>query len=198
MKKNLILIILALMPFRLFAQSYDALWKQVDEAGKKDLPKTQIATLEKIAAKAETDRNYGQLLSSELMAAGLQTAISPDSADVEIARIEAKAEKAEAKDPVLAAVYDAVLVRIYSDRSTHGGNCDAKRFEYTKKAMANPDLLAQHKAAEYTPLISKSEDSRIFNDDLLHVIGMSVGNYTACTTIIIRWATVRRRALRHL
>lgn len=178
MKKNLILIILALMPFRLFAQSYDALWKQVDEAGKKDLSKTQIATLKKIAAKAETDRNYGQLLSSELMAAGLQTAISPDSADVEIARIEAKAEKAEAKDPVLAAVYDAVLVRIYSDRSTHGGNCDAKRFEYTKKAMANPDLLAQHKAAEYTPLISKSEDSRIFNDDLLHVIGMSVGNYT--------------------
>ena len=179
MKKNLILIILALMPFRLFAQSYDALWKQVDEAGKKDLPKTQIATLKKIAAKAETDKNYGQLLSSELMAAGLQTAISPDSADVEIARIEAKAEKAEAKDPVLAAVYYAVLGRIHGDRAPHDEGSDAKRPEYYKKAMANPDLLARHKASEYTPLISKSEDSRIFNDDLLHVIGSETGNYEA-------------------
>ena len=147
MKKNLILMFLALMPFRLFAQSYDALWKQVDEAGKKDLPKTQIATLKKIAAKAETDRNYGQLLSSELMAAGLQTAISPDSADVEIARIEAKAEKAEAKDPVLAAVYYAVLGRIHGDRAPHDEGSDAKRPEYYKKAMANPDLLARHKAS---------------------------------------------------
>lgn len=179
MKKNLILMFLALMPFRLFAQSYDALWKQVDEAGKKDLPKTQIATLKKIAAKAETDRNYGQLLSSELMAAGLQTAISPDSADVEIARIEAKAEKAETKDPVLAAVYYAVLGRIHGDRAPHDEGSDAKRPEYYKKAMANPDLLARHKASEYTPLISKSEDSRIFNDDLLHVIGSETGNYEA-------------------
>ena len=104
MKKNLILMFLALMPFRLFAQSYDALWKQVDEAGKKDLPKTQIATLKKIAAKAETDKNYGQLLSARLMAAGLQVTISPDSADVEIARLVTLAEKAEAKDPVLASV----------------------------------------------------------------------------------------------
>ena len=167
MKKNLILMFLALMPFRLFAQSYDALWKQVDEAGKKDLPKTQIATLEKIAAKAETDKNYGQLLSARLMAAGLQVTISPDSADVEIARLVTLAEKAEAKDPVLAAVYQTALGRIYNRRARIDGKSGDEGKDFFKQAMSHPELLAQHKASEYTPLISKNEDSRIFGDDLL-------------------------------
>lgn len=177
MKKNLILIILALMPFRLFAQSYDALWKQVDEAGKKDLPKTQIATLKKIAAKAETDKNYGQLLSARLMAAGLQVTISPDSADVEIARLVTLAEKAEAKDPVLAAVYQTALGRIYNRRARIDGKSGDEGKAFFKQAMSHPELLAQHKASEYTPLISKNEDSRIFGDDLLHVIGMETKDY---------------------
>ena len=34
-------------PFGMWAQSYDALWKQVDEASRKDLPKTQIDVLKK-------------------------------------------------------------------------------------------------------------------------------------------------------
>jgi len=177
MKMKWILTLLAIIPSSLWAQSYDVLWKQVDDAGKKDLPKTQIAALEKIAAKAEKSKDYGQLLSARLMSAGLQSTISPDSADVELSRLESIAGKADAKDPVLAAVYQTVLGRIYSRRGGAGeGDADKGKY-YFKKAMSHPELLASHKASEYTPLISKNKDSRIFGDDLLHVIGMETKDY---------------------
>lgn len=177
MRRNLILLILAFAPFSLWAQSYEVLWKQVDEAGKDDLPKTQIATLGKIADKAGKAGDYGQLLAARLMAVGLQTAVSPDSADVEIARLETLAEQAEAKDPVLAAVYQTVLGRIYNLRSTRGGGGEGKGRVWFRKAMSRPALLARHKASEYTPLVSENKDSEIFGDDLLHVIGMESGDY---------------------
>ena len=40
-----VLILLFVVSFNLFAQSYVELWKQVDIAGGKDLPKTQISVL---------------------------------------------------------------------------------------------------------------------------------------------------------
>lgn len=177
MKSKWILVLLAVIPSALWAQSYGVLWKQVDDAGKKDLPKTQIATLDKIASKAEKSGDYGQLLSARLMSAGLQATISPDSADVELARLETLAGKAEAKDPVLAAVYHTVLGRIYSRRGGAGEGYAGKGKDYFRKAMSNPGMLARHKASEYTPLISKNKDSEIFGDDLLHVIGMETKDY---------------------
>ena len=50
------------MPINMFADGYTELWKKVDDAVKRDLPKTQIQHLESIAAKAEKEKNYGQLL----------------------------------------------------------------------------------------------------------------------------------------
>ena len=62
MKHFLILSVLYMMlPLSLFAQSYDDLWKRVDAAGSKDLPKTQIDLLTKIAKKAQREKAYGQL-----------------------------------------------------------------------------------------------------------------------------------------
>ena len=44
MKKLLVFIplILLLFPMKIAAQSYDELWKKVEAAGRKDLPKTAI------------------------------------------------------------------------------------------------------------------------------------------------------------
>ena len=67
MKNLLTIFLLAFFPIFAFAQSYDQLWKNVTTAQNKDLPKTEIAVLDKIVAKAKKENNYGQLL-----AAGLQ------------------------------------------------------------------------------------------------------------------------------
>ena len=67
MKKSLIVLLLIglLLPMTMSAQSFDALWKQVEQARQKDLPKTQINLLDKIERKARREKIYGQLLAGK-------------------------------------------------------------------------------------------------------------------------------------
>ena len=70
MKKPLIIlsIIFLLLPITVTAQSFDALWQQVNQAEQKDLPKTQISLLKKIEQKAQKENAYGQILAASLLA----------------------------------------------------------------------------------------------------------------------------------
>ena len=160
-----------MLPITVTAQSFDALWQQVNQAEQKDLPKTQISLLKKIEQKAQKEKAYGQILAASLLASRLQTEIAPDSAEVELKRLKAKAKMVEGKDEVLSAVYNCVLGVI--GRNEESGNAD----DYFKKALANPSLLASQKAADFKPLIKIGKNDDIFKGDLLHVIGMQVGNY---------------------
>ena len=174
MKQKMIGLLLAvMMPLMAGAQKYDALWKQVDEAAEKDLPRTQIELLETIAKKAAKGKDYGELLAARMMKVGLQTQISPDSLDVETDRLKAEAAQAETRDKVFAAVYYAVLGKAADIRR---GTLERSR-DYYDKALADPDLLARQKVSAYKPLFSVKKDSRIFNDDLLHVIALEDSRY---------------------
>ena len=105
-------------PFGMWAQSYGALWKQVDEASRKDLPKTQIDVLKKIVNKAQKEKSYGNLLAAELMTSGLWTQISPDSVAPQKTRLQRLAAEAEQKDKVLAAVYNCAIGRLLQSDDT--------------------------------------------------------------------------------
>ena len=72
----------------LSAQGYDELWKQADEAARKDLPKTQMDILEKIVKKAQKDKEYGHLLKAQLKHSNLQMVIAPDSLAPVMERLE--------------------------------------------------------------------------------------------------------------
>ena len=111
MKKSLIVLLLIglLLPMTMSAQSFDALWKQVEQARQKDLPKTQINLLDKIERKARREKIYGQLLAANLLSLQLKTSISPDSLEVEINNLKERAKEAERKNEVLAAVYNCIL-----------------------------------------------------------------------------------------
>ena len=173
MKKSLVIlsIIFLLLPITVAAQSFDALWQQVNQAEQKDLPKTQISLLQKIEQKGQKEKAYGQILAASLLASRLQTEIAPDSAEVELKRLKGKAKMVEGKDEVLSAIYNCILGVI--GRNDDDGNAD----DYFKKALANPSLLENQKAADFKPLVEIGKDDNIFNGDLLHVIGMQVGNY---------------------
>ena len=199
MKKILItFIIMVMSPFSLFAQSYDALWKQVDEASRKDLPKTQIAVLGKIILKAQKEKSYGNLLAAELYTSSLVTLISPDSANAQKQRLVKLVEEADKRDKVQSAIYNCALGKLLllsggfddvedvpsvlenmTDEETDPDDAfSTKSYKYYfDKAIANPELLAQHKAAEYKPLLELGKDDAIYDDDLLHVIGAETGRY---------------------
>ena len=150
MKNLLTIFLLAFFPIFASAQSYDQLWKNVTTAQNKDLPKTEIAVLDKIVAKAKKENNYGQLLAAGLQRGSAQVNISPDSLKNEISRLENEA--LTTKNPAAKAVCYAILGDIYKQNEGLGDNHKAKSKEYWQKAMADPDALAKANAKGYEQL----------------------------------------------
>lgn len=185
MRKTAFLLLTAFMlvPATMFGDSYSKLWKQVDEAANKDLPKTQIQLLQTIADKAEAGGDYGHLLKAETQMASVWYSISSDSLPSRLARLEDKAEAYSGSDGALSAVYYAALGKIYSSYfnvtpyAAVGIDNSAKASECFAKALANPVLLASKKALCYEPFVVKGRDGKYFNDDLLSLIGYTAEDY---------------------
>ena len=175
MKQKLFIIvaILLLMPIGTFGQTYKELWKQVEQAEYKDLPKTAISHLETIETKARAEKVYGQLLRSTLMHAKLMAEVAPDSLAPAVARLEQQEQQSK-DDLVLQAVYDAVLSQIYLRNHQLSEDWKMHSDNYRAKALSHPDLLAQTKAETYDPFVIKSKHSVMFNDDLLSVVGIEL------------------------
>ena len=173
MKQKTFFIIVAmmlLMPMGLFGQTYSDLWKQVQQAQNKDLPKTAISHLETIEKKAQAEKAYGQLMQSTLMHAKLMAEVAPDSLAPAVARLEQQEQQAQG-NPVLQAVYDAVLSQIYLRNHRLSEDWKTYSDNYRAKALAHPDLLAQTKAETYDPFVVKGKHSTMFDNDLLSVVG---------------------------
>lgn len=179
MKKFIMMVIatLLMLPSHMMADSYTVLWKQYERAQQKDLPKTSMNVLKKIIAKAQADKRYGHLLKAELLHGSLANQVSPDSLTVEVERLVANMHKAERQDPVLAAVYQSSLGRLYRENERLSDNSKELSEEYYRKSLSHPDLLAAHKASEYVPMVIEGIDSKIFGNDLLHVLGMEAEAY---------------------
>ena len=196
MKRNILSLLVALFAtMQVAAQTYDNLWKQAEIIALKDQPKSEIAVMKKIIAKASAAKDYGQLLAAEMRQMTLWKEISPDSLTPHVKRMEAEVLKV--KDPALKAVRYAVLGKVYRD-SPYGIEVDEvvldpsddvsldqsassslsqrnvnlkKSREFFKKALEQPELLAEHTSTEYVPLTQKGVDGSSFNNDLLHLIG---------------------------
>ena len=203
MKRNILSLLIALFAtMQVAAQTYDNLWKQAEINAQKDQPKSEIAVMKKIIAKASAAKDYGQLLAAETRQMTLWNEISTDSLTPNVKRMEAELQKV--KDPVLKAVRYAVLGKVYRD-SPYGEVDEAaldpsddvsldqsassslsqrdvnlkKSCEFFKKALEQPELLARHTSTEYVPLTLKGVDGSSFNNDLLHLIGFEADSKEA-------------------
>lgn len=172
-----IIFVIAMVPTMMYADSYTTLWKKEAAAREKDLPKTQIEILDKIIAKAEADRAYGHLLKAQVSKMGAWSSISPDSLAPAVRRLEADAKKAESKDVVLAAVYNSVIGTVYKKRPTLCDDAAARSEAFYSLSLTHPDELARAFATGYSPFVEDGVDSRIFGDDMLHVLGMEADRY---------------------
>ena len=172
MKRNILSLLIALFAtLQVAAQTYDNLWKQAEINAQKDQPKSEIAVMKKIIAKASAAKDYGQLLAAETRQMTLWNEISADSLTPNVKRMEAEVLKVN--DPALKAVRYAVLGKVYCDMN------EKKSQEFFKKALEQPELLARHTSAEYVPLTLKGVDGSSFNNDLLHLIGFEADSKEA-------------------
>lgn len=172
MKRNILSLLIALFAtMQVAAQTYDNLWKQAEINAQKDQPKSEIAVMKKIIAKASAAKDYGQLLAAEIRQMTLWNEISADSLMPNVKRMEAEVLKVN--DPALKAVRYAVLGKVYCDMN------EKKSQEFFKKALEQPELLARHTSTEYVPLTLKGVDGSSFNNDLLHLIGFEADSKEA-------------------
>lgn len=174
--RKITLAAMLLLPLTVAAQTYTALWTQERTAEKKDLPKTQLDVLRKIADKAAGEKAYGQLIKAELKGMAVQTVVSPDSLIPAVRRMEAR-QRTEADD-VTQAVYAAVLYRIYTDNARRmGEGSDTVAARYRRLAMANPGKLAAAKTTGYEPLVEKGYNASVFGGDMLSVLGYETEDF---------------------
>lgn len=172
MKRNILSLLVALFAtLQVAAQTYDNLWKQAEINAQKDQPKSEIAVMKKIIAKASAAKDYGQLLAAETRQMTLWNEISADSLTPNVKRMEAEVLKVN--DPALKAVRYAVLGKVYCDMD------EKKSQEFFNKALEQPELLAKHTSTEYVPLTLKGVDGSSFNNDLLHLIGFEADSKEA-------------------
>lgn len=172
MKRNILSLLIALFAtMQVAAQTYDNLWKQAEIIAQKDQPKSEIAVMKKIIAKASVAKDYGHLLAAETRQMTLWNEISADSLTPNVKRMEAEVLKVN--DPALKAVRYAVLGKVYRDMN------EKKSQEFFKKALEQPELLAKHTSTEYVPLTLKGVDGSSFNNDLLHLIGFEADSKEA-------------------
>ena len=168
---------LLFLPLMAQANGYTTLWKQVEQWQAKGQPRSAINTLQKIVTKAKAEKSYGNLLKAQLSLMAAWDEISPDSLASQLQSFKVSAQRAAQNDKALAAVYNCLLYKGYYEAHRWNRDSMAVANRYKLLAMTNPAVLAGTKAADYVPLLVEGVDSKYFNNDLLHVIGMEVGDY---------------------
>ena len=155
MKKAVFFLFLICFSTTVLAQSYDALWKQYKGFADKDQPKSALVILEKIKSKAEKEKSYGNLLAALMREVRHQEEISNDSGKVFRKRLEERMKNTN----------DGVMKTLYHLAKGDRINADS--------LLASPDAMLYKKAngtGPWVPFLTTGKDSKIFNNDLLHVI----------------------------
>lgn len=72
----------------LHAQTYDKMWKEVEQLQKKDLPQSVVSASMKIYDKAKAERDVPQMMKAYLTAMQYRTLVTPDSLETDMKELE--------------------------------------------------------------------------------------------------------------
>lgn len=145
------------------------LWNDYSAAEKKDLPKTAIAILHRIQAKAGQQKSYGDLLYAMIEEYNKQGDISPDSAKAAKDRLLARQKEWRNTNGVLATICQTTL------HEEQG----APRIDSLLASKDAPVYLKKNGTTAYKPLIRQGIDSRYFADNILSLIALHTGQQRA-------------------
>ncbi len=173
MTKRLFFILFCLFcgSITLQSQSYDKLWKSVEDAIQKDHPQTALSALKSIEQKAMVEHKEGQLLASLLKQYRLQAEVSADSARALLLDIDRMAENKS--DSTERAVWQATVGMMYLSENADTASVSRGK-TLLLQSLVNREALGRVEAKEYLPLFVIGKDSRLYNNDLLSVIGKYV------------------------
>ena len=118
----------------LHAQSFDKLWKQVEQAQEKSLPQTVIKLTDEIFRKGEREKNTPQMLKAYMCRNTFQNVLTPDSLYVNLKGLEQWALREQ--NPVSRAVLNSLVASIYANYA------DNNRWELRNRTSLNLGEMA--------------------------------------------------------
>ncbi len=152
-----------------FAQSYGKLWKTVEEARAKDLPRTALERVDNIYGKAFAEGNDVEILRALLARHTFVGDISADSLPAAKQRIENFLEQEQ--NPAMKALLHSALGMLYRQSAYSDTLAERKSLQHFEASVQDVAALGAAKAKSYVPVLLLGKDSKIFRGDLLHVLG---------------------------
>lgn len=143
------------------AQSYERLWQRVEQLEEDDLPKSVIEAARTIYVKAEKERNVPQMMKAFLTMAVYRKAVSPDSLQVDMRKLEewASAPQTPKQDK---AVLSSILGELTIRQDFVRGD------SLLKQSLKDSLFLVDYNAGKFVPLVKVGETSRRYFDDNLY------------------------------
>lgn len=187
-----ILLLVTFGALALHAQTYDKLWKQVEQAQKKSLPKTVIKLADEIYRKGRQEQNAPQMLKAYICRETYQEELTPDSLYSGLKYMESWAQSE--KEPVSKAVLHSLLAREYAelmqkDRRTLLSRTlldvdevpeDVREWSisqfvdkidgYIRASLQDSIRLLDTSAEKYVPFVVLEDGSRFYGHDMYHLL----------------------------
>ena len=174
------------------AQSYEKLWKQVEQAQKKSLPQTIVELTGEIRRKALAEKNSPQLLKAYLCRAAYQESLTPDSLYQRLNEMEQwVATEDDGADrailhSLLASEYadywrnNRYAINARTDLATPEQPADIREWtprQFVEKVEAHAlastgdvALLAKNSTDNYLPFVEQGKQSAYYGHDLYHLL----------------------------
>ncbi len=177
----------------LHAQSYDKLWKQVEQAQKKSLPQTVIKLTDEIYRKGEREQNAPQMLKAYICRETYQQGLTPDSLYSSLKYMERWAQSEV--NPVNKAILHSLLACEYADLMKQNRRALLSRTlldvdeepgdirewsisqfvdkidEHSRASLQDSVRLLETSAEEYVPFTVLEDGSRFYRHDMYHLLG---------------------------
>ena len=189
---GLLLLLVVCASASLQAQSYDKLWKRVEEAQKKDLPKTVVKWADEIYRKGTDEHNIPQMLKAYICREAYQERLTPDSLYSNLQKLErwVQAESNTVGKSVLYSLLSAeyldylqrnryaASLRTELDEETASadirewskGQFIRKIDEYSQASLqAREELLAVSSDA-YVPFVKQEDGSRFYGHNMYDLL----------------------------
>ena len=168
---TLFLLMIGLCFSALHAQSYEKLWKQVEQAQKKSLPQTVVKLTGKIYRKAELEKNAPQMLKAYICREAYQERLTPDSLYTNLKNLESWA-KSE-RNPVNKAILHSLLAREYADYMR--GN---RRLLSERTALDTDEALTDIREWSNNLFVAKVDEHNLASlRDSIRLLGASSKEY---------------------
>ena len=174
------------------AQTFDKLWKEVEQAEKKSLPKTVIKLTDEIYQKGEKEKNSPQMLKAYAWRMKYREMLNPDSLYAGLKGLEQWVKQTD--QPMDRAILHSLIAEIYANYAANnqwqlrqrteivGQTPSADIREWTanmfvekvrtnvKEALADSVLLLKTSSRDYIPFVELGKTSEYYHHDLYHLL----------------------------